>query len=857
MGAPLPQLLDDIVRFIEAQSADMLCSIVLLDTEHGCIRSGAAPNLPPEYSRALDGAAVGPHAGSCGAAAFSGERIVVDDIATHPNWKDYRHLALPHGLRACWSNPIFAQDRKEVLGTFAMYYHEARGPAAQEIEWVEVASHLASIAILRARAEQALRHSELRAQQLARLYAVSNGINEAIVRMREPQALYDFACRIAVEQGLARLAWVGLCASTEGRILPVARFGNADAYVDSIQLSLADDRMNDGPVGRAIKSGAPAVSNDIANDEEFYWKDAALSRGLRSCAAFPLKVGGRSIGAFALYAEQTQYFAAEEIGVLSTLAADISFALESAANERERRHMEEAMRASETLRATIYSNVEDAIFYLAVEGPKRFRFVSVNPAFLQATGLRESQVIGQQVSDVIPEPSLTLVLEKYAQAIAQRAKVSWEEVTPYPKGLRYGEVSISPIFDANGQCIHIVGTVHDMTARKLAEEERLNLEAQLHQSQRMQSLGTLVGGIAHDFNNILAAISCNIDLALLEPTAQEPVRQHLVDIQKASGRAIELVRQILTFSRREQPKREVLHLREIVEEALKLLQATLPKNITLMVRCDADVPKVSADPTQIHQIIMNLGVNAVHAMRANGGTLEVNLSRCTFAAGAKEMPAELAEGNYVRLRVTDTGSGMDAGTLKRAFDPFFTTKPIGEGTGLGLSVVHGIVKSHQGGLDVQSELGRGTTFSLYFPALAIEESEPAVAVPATGQGERVMYVDDEEALTFLVTRALSRMGYRVTGHSNSMAALQDFRSRPTEFDIVVTDISMPDLSGPELARELRLVRPDVPIVMTSGYIRPEDIEAAAQLRINQLVYKPSTVTELGQILSQQIGALHS
>ena len=223
-GAPLPQLLEDIVRFIEGQSVGMMCSILLLDPEERCIRHGAAPSLPPEFVRALDGARIGPQAGSCGAAAYRGEPVIVSDIATHANWDDYRHLALPHGLRACWSTPIFSPE-KEVLGTFAMYYREIRGPSAQERHWVEVATHLASMAILRDRGEQQLRSSEQRARQLARLYAVSNGVNEAIARVRDPQNLYDFACRIAVEQGLARLAWVGLCVKAHEQLLPVARYG--------------------------------------------------------------------------------------------------------------------------------------------------------------------------------------------------------------------------------------------------------------------------------------------------------------------------------------------------------------------------------------------------------------------------------------------------------------------------------------------------------------------------------------------------------------------------------------------------------------------------------------------------------
>jgi hypothetical protein len=251
-GAPLPELLEEIVRFIERQAPGMLCSIVLLDADHRCIRHGGAPSLPPGFIRMLDGLPIGPNAGSCGAAPYRGESVVAADIATHPAWKDYRHLALPYGLRACWSSPIFSPE-KEVLGTFAMYYHEIREPNERETGWVDAATHLASIAILRARAELSLLRSEARSRQIARLYAVSNAVNEAIVRMREPQALYDFACRIAVEQGLATLAWVGLYETAQQDIRPVARHGKESAYVDAIRLNLGDDLMNKGPAARRAR----------------------------------------------------------------------------------------------------------------------------------------------------------------------------------------------------------------------------------------------------------------------------------------------------------------------------------------------------------------------------------------------------------------------------------------------------------------------------------------------------------------------------------------------------------------------------------------------------------------------------
>jgi signal transduction histidine kinase/CheY-like chemotaxis protein len=344
-GADLPSILAAIVTLVEAQAEGMLCSILLFEPRDRTLHLGAAPSLPTEFSRAIEGASIGPGQGSCGAAAFLGERVIVEDIAAHPSWVNHRQFALPHGLRACWSSPIFSADRA-LLGTFAMYYREARGPSAREIEWVGVATHLAAIAIVRDQGERTLRASEARAQQLARLYAVSSRVNEAIVRVRDPQELYDVACRIAVEEGLAQLAWVGTYDGVADRIRPVARFGRDEGYVDAIHLGLRDDRINRGPAALAMRTGEVSVTNDIASDSVFFWKDEALRRSLRACAVFPLRTGGTP-GVFAIYGDAPGFFRADEVRVLSALADDIAFAIESAAARAQQILAEAALRESE------------------------------------------------------------------------------------------------------------------------------------------------------------------------------------------------------------------------------------------------------------------------------------------------------------------------------------------------------------------------------------------------------------------------------------------------------------------------------------------------------------------------------
>jgi PAS domain S-box-containing protein len=398
-----------------------------------------------------------------------------------------------------------------------------------------------------------------------------------------------------------------------------------------------------------------------------------------------------------------------------------------------------------------------------------------------------------------------------------------------------------------GTATRMIGATIDVTARRNAEDA-------LHHAQKIEALGTLAGGIAHDFNNILLAVAGNTRLAKLEVAPDHPIQNMLGEIAKASARATDLVNRILTFSRQNTCRREVLRLQPAVEDAIKLLRATLPAMIEINTHFAEGLPSVRADATQIHQIMINLVTNAAHAIGDGAaGYITVALDEAHVAQGAALTP-ELKAGRYVRLSVTDTGSGMDKATLDRVFDPFFTTKPVGRGTGLGLSVVDGIMRSHEGSAIATSEPGRGATFRLYFPAVdaaPAEAKQVEVATPeAQGRGRRVMYIDDEESLVYLMTRMLQKSGYHVTGFSDAEQALQILREQPGAFDVIVTDLSMPGMSGFHVAQAIREIRADLPVVVTSGYVRAEDRETARQVGVRELVLKPDTVEELAGVLEK-------
>lgn len=376
------------------------------------------------------------------------------------------------------------------------------------------------------------------------------------------------------------------------------------------------------------------------------------------------------------------------------------------------------------------------------------------------------------------------------------------------------------------------------------------LEEQLRQSQKMAAIGSLAGGIAHDFNNILSAILGFAELARLQIDPGLKKAEHSIgNIIKAGQRAQKLVGQILSITRSTRYELRPVRVGPIISEALNLLKATFPS--TIGIRCDINAAHdaIMSDPTQIHQIFMNLCTNSLHAMNKHGGTLRVNLDNAVFESSIMTPWSVLKPGSYVRLSVTDTGQGILPETMPRIFEPYFTTKKEGVGTGLGLSIIYGIIKTHQGGIDVRSQPGQGSEFMVFFPVIDQGAVNEELSLQPVSKGrERILFVDDEAFLVELANDILRYLGYEVHAEQNVITALEIFKTRPDQFDLVITDLTMPQMTGDELAREIKKIRPDIPVILCTGHSSMICEEQINGMRIDALIYKPLEMQKTAKVI---------
>lgn len=488
---------------------------------------------------------------------------------------------------------------------------------------------------------------------------------------------------------------------------------------------------------------------------------------------------------------------------------------------------------------------DDAIYLLDLNR----RIVRANRAFYLDTGTSPESAVGRHVVEVVhPEGEPAPCPVCRAQEERRDLRIVMEADDPANPVGKPVEITVKIIRDQDERPISMLMTRHDLSISRKEMEEKTTLERQLRQAQKMEAIGTLAGGIAHDFNNILAIIFGYCELAMAD-TDPEKCRRHLAEVTKGADRAKELVQQILTFSRKVDQQKMPLQVSLVVKEALKMLRASIPTSIEIKQNILSNGTAL-ADPTQIHQIMLNLCTNAYHAMRETGGVLTVSLIEAEIG-GDEFVDAELKPGKYLKLEISDTGCGIDPAIKEKIFEPYFTTKKRGEGTGMGLAVVHGIVKSHQGHIALESAPGKGSCFQVFLPMTeekAVVPEPSAKAKNLTGQGERILLVDDEEQVREVLSTMLSEHGYRVTTATNGAQALEEFARQPGEFDLLVTDMTMPVMSGLELAGHVLELQPEFPIILCTGQSEQINREKALAAGVAEYLNKPFSIQTLLEVV---------
>jgi len=708
--------------------------------------------------------------------------------------------------------------------------------------WAFIVLSSQMLYLLIRRREGAIKRSQDSLCRANRSLKVFSECNKVITWYTKEQELLKVICRIFVEIGGYRLAWVGFARQEPDKIVePVAHWGHDDGYLQQLQVTWDDSAHGQGPAGRAIRTGKTTVVQNIMTHPEFSpWREEALQNGYASAIALPLWNDHEVFGGLVILAAEADAFNQEEIALLEELSADLSYAINGIRFHAE----QEVVKEENRLLAAVIEQASDGVLIFDAGGTTLY----INPAFETICGTTGADMIGSSIYALACCKLNRNFHRALEETISRGAVRSGRFVNQRTDGDRYEvDVNIAPVRRLSDAAIRYVAIMREVT-------HEVQLEKQLRSAQKMEAIATLSGGIAHDFNNILAAIITNTEMTLDDVGEDSTLREHLKIVLKAGLRGKDLVKQILTISHQADQERQPVQVEKIVSECLLLLRASLPTTIEIRKVIDANLAPVPADPSQLHQVILNLCTNAADAMQDQDGILEVRLADVQITAQDTRFCPTLHPGSYLKITIKDTGCGMEKAVMERIFDPFYTTKGRGKGTGLGLSVVHGIVKSHGGTLTVESEPGTGSVFEVFLPRIFCVEKPLATPVdlPARGGRERILLVDDEGDLVFAGKKMLERLGYQVVAGTDSREMLKLFRAEPESFDLVITDQTMPHLTGEMLAREMLALRADLPIILCSGMGASGNsgvsLERARAVGIRELVTKPFEREEMTRVI---------
>ncbi len=664
--------------------------------------------------------------------------------------------------------------------------------------------------------------------------------NQALARAEDESWLLHELCRILLQIGGYCMAWVGyLSGDKEKNVRPVAHAGFEEGYIDIVNITARNCERGRGPTGTAVRIGKPVICQDINTDPHFEsWRSEAIKRGYASSIAIPLMAGDTCMGTLNIYAPEPYRFDDEETRLLSELADDLVYGVMSIRAREAHKAAERALKISEEKYRMLVETANDAIFVSDVETGI---IIDVNRRAEKMLGIPAEKIIGLHHTEIHPPEERERYREIFRKHVGMERVISDDIWVINKEGQRIPVQVSASTCTFQGRRI-IQGIFRDMTERRM-------LEQQLVHAQKLEAIGTLAGGIAHDFNNILVPIMGYGELIINQLPRDNKLCSYAMEIVEGAKRARDLVRQILTFSRKGEEERRPLQLQPIVKETLKFLQSIIPSNIEIRVNTDSEAGPVFCNPTHIHQMIMNLCTNAYQAMGEKGGLIEIVVDSVDIGEGDFSGD-HIQPGKYVRFTVRDNGIGMDRETVSRIFEPYFTTKDTGQGTGLGLAVVYGIVTIYNGHIEVYSRVGEGTSFQIYLPefgGIPEDATESLGSASSLKGSERILLVDDEESVVLVIQSILEELGYQVTSFTKSMDALASFRAAPSSFDLVITDQTMPNMLGFDLAQKILDIRPDIPVILCSGYndFLPED-QTGEKTGIRAFLTKPVNRVELAK-----------
>ncbi len=828
---PLAEILKELALEIEEEHPEMICSILLLDKEGKHLLHCAAPSLPENYNQAINYIRIGPEQGSCGTAAWRGERVIVTDIKNDPLWSKFAGLALANNLHACWSQPIIAADENTVLGTFAIYYRQVKSPKPEELEYIKNAAAIAGIAISQHRTQDELRY-RVNFEKL--IFSISNKFiscsSEQIddVTINALQELAEFTASnctyILLKKGDKSL--ITYCKWQKTSI----NFPNNEYYTDLPETHLAKliAKINDHEI-------------ILLNEDS---KDVFLKEN-HSLLAIPILSRDQAIGYLALEnCNKNKDWSIDEITLLKMFAQIFVNALSRKETEEELyKSREQIFAKQEQLRLT-FDNTQIGMATCTLNG----KFLSVNNALCKMLGRTAAELLQMSFNDIAHPEDRNLPRKKLIQLLRGKTNIVEIEKRYFHKNgsLIFAKKRLGVVFDSLQKPLYLVAEVEDITEKKKWEEEYLK-------ACKLESLGILAGGIAHDFNNILMGLLGNVSHSKHIVDKESKIYLRLSEIEKAIYRAKDLTQQLLTFSKGGTPVKKTTVISEIIKDIINF--SLSGSNVTAELSTQADLLPANVDAGQISQVINNLMINSCQAM-PDGGKIHVQCENFEIINKNSVYGKIIGTGKYIKITISDTGCGIPTEHLQKIFDPFFTTKQ--GGSGLGLATTYSIIKKHQGHIEVDSLVGVGTTFTIFLPSAdkTIKDLSQRNKNVVHGYG-RVLIMDDETMVREVTARMLQYLGYDVLLAADGQETIEIYKKCLAEnkfIDAVIMDLTIPGGQGGEVTiQKLKNIDPKVRAILSSGYSDKPIMSNYSSYGFYSIMTKPYDLLTLSNTLNNILG----